>query len=71
MSVRRYLLKLPLEIGSVGLGRLRETLGDADSLKSSGLYLHEVPGPDGCGAREEKKCVGQRFAGELHSSVLG
>lgn len=53
MSVRRYLLKLLLEAG-LGFGRLRGTLGGADLLGSSGLYLCDLPGPQGCGAREKK-----------------
>lgn len=57
MSVRRYLLKLLLEAG-LGFGRLQGILGGADLLGSSSSYLYDLPGPKGCGAREEKKCMG-------------
>lgn len=54
MLASRYLLQLLLE-ADLGMRRLREAVGGADLLGSSGLYLHDLPGPQGCGGREEKK----------------
>lgn len=48
MLASRYLLQLLLE-ADLGMRRLREAVGGADLLGGSGLYLRDLPGPQGCG----------------------